>query len=97
MATITVFKFNTPDGAEKMLNLVKELTKSQLITLEDAATVSWPQGKKKPKTRQLADLTGFYFLAPPSQVDHYRLRGWQRDTNTADLPFSVQRIGMCDR
>lgn len=58
MATITVFKFDTPDGAQKMLDLVKELTKSQLITLEDAATVSWPLGKKKPKTRQLADLTG---------------------------------------
>ena len=58
MSTITVFKFDSPDGAEKMLDLVKELTKSQLITLEDAATVSWPAGKKKPKTRQLADLTG---------------------------------------
>jgi len=58
MATITVFKFDTPDGAEKMLNLVKKLTKAQLITLEDAATVSWPQGKKKPQTRQLVNLTG---------------------------------------
>ena len=58
MTTITVFKFDTPDGAEKMLDLVKELTKAQLITLEDAATVSWEAGKKKPKTRQLADLTG---------------------------------------
>ena len=58
MTTITVFKFDSPDGAEKMLDLVKELTKAQLITLEDAATVSWEAGKKKPKTRQLADLTG---------------------------------------
>jgi uncharacterized membrane protein len=58
MSTITVYKFDTPDGAEKMLGLVKELTKAQLITLEDAATVSWEPGKKKPKTRQLADLTG---------------------------------------
>ena len=58
MATITVFKFDTPDGAEKMLDLVKELTKVQLITLEDAATVSWPQGKKKPKTKHLDDMTG---------------------------------------
>ena len=24
-----------------------------MITLEDAAVVSWPQGNKKPKTRQL--------------------------------------------
>ncbi len=58
MATITAFKFDTPDGAEQMLDLVKDLNKQQLITLEDAATVSWPEGKKKPKTRQLADLTG---------------------------------------
>jgi len=58
MSTITVFKFDSPEGAEKMLDLVKELTKAQLVTLEDAATVSWPQGQKKPKTRQLADLTG---------------------------------------
>lgn len=58
MSTITVCKFDTPDGAEKMLDLVKGLTQAQLITLEDAATVSWPKGKKKPKTRQLANLTG---------------------------------------
>lgn len=58
MTTITVYKFNSPDGAEKMLDLVQELTKARLVNLEDAATVSWPQGKKKPKTRQLADLTG---------------------------------------
>jgi len=58
MTTITVFKFDTPEGAGKMLDLVKGLTKAQLITLEDAATVSWPQGKKKPQTRQLANLTG---------------------------------------
>ena len=58
MATITTFKFDTADGADKMLDLVKGLSKQQLITLEDAATVSWPVGKKKPKTRQLADLTG---------------------------------------
>jgi uncharacterized membrane protein len=58
MTTITVFKFDAPDGADKMLDLIKELEKSQLITLEDAATVSWPEGKKKPRTRQLADLTG---------------------------------------
>jgi uncharacterized membrane protein len=30
----------------------------QLITLEDAAVVSWPQGNKKPTTRQLHSMTG---------------------------------------
>lgn len=58
MATITVFKFDNPDGADKMLDLIKELNKAQLLTLEDAATVSWPEGNKKPKTRQLTSLTG---------------------------------------
>jgi uncharacterized membrane protein len=58
MATITAFKFDTPDGAEQMLDLVQDLAKGQLITLEDAAIVTWPQGKKKPNTKQLESLTG---------------------------------------
>src|SRR5262249_7768837 len=31
--------------------------KQQLLQLVDAATVSWPQGQKKPKTRHMGDLT----------------------------------------
>ena len=58
MATITGFKFDTPDGAGKMVDLVQNLSKQQLITLQDAAIVTWPQGKKKPKTKQLESLTG---------------------------------------
>jgi uncharacterized membrane protein len=29
-----------------------------MITLHDAAIVSWPEGKKKPKTEQLTSMTG---------------------------------------
>ncbi|MFN2187289.1 MAG: DUF1269 domain-containing protein [Candidatus Promineifilaceae bacterium] len=58
MATITGYSFDTADGAEKMVNLVQDLTRQKLITLEDAAIVTWPQGKKKPKTKHLGDLTG---------------------------------------
>ena len=58
MATITGYSFNTADGAEKMVNLVQDLTRQKLITLEDAAMVSWPQGKKKPQTKHLGDMTG---------------------------------------
>lgn len=32
MATIAVFIFDPPDGAEKMLPLVQGLTKAQLVT-----------------------------------------------------------------
>ena len=49
MATITVLKFKTPQGAEETLDLVKGLTKQQLINLHDAAIVTWPEGKRSPK------------------------------------------------
>jgi len=41
-----------------MLNLIKDLNKQQLIELDDAAIVSWPEGKEKPKTKHLSDMTG---------------------------------------
>lgn len=58
MATLSVLKFPDPDGAEKSLVILQDLSKQQLLKLHDAAVVSWPKGKKKPKTRQLANLTG---------------------------------------
>jgi len=58
MATISGFKFDTPDGAGRMVDLVQDLSKQQLIVLQDAAIVIWPEGKKKPKTEHLADMTG---------------------------------------
>jgi uncharacterized membrane protein len=41
-----------------MLQLIQDLSKQELITLLDAATVSWPEGQKKPKTQHLGDMTG---------------------------------------
>ena len=58
MATITVLKFPTPEGADAALDLVQSLTKQHLITLHDAAIVTWPEGAKKPKTKQLANMAG---------------------------------------
>jgi len=58
MATLTVLKFPTADGADTMLGTIQSLQKQQLITIHDAAIVTWPAGKKKPKTRQLQSLTG---------------------------------------
>ena len=56
MAAVTVLKFSEPDGAEKALSQIQALQKEHLIKLLDAAIVSWPHGKKSPKTRQLIDL-----------------------------------------
>ena len=58
MATLTVWKFEDAEGAEKAVATLEGLAKQQLITVQDAATVSWPAGAKKPKTRQLHSLTG---------------------------------------
>ena len=58
MSTLSVLKFATPEGAGQMLDLVKSLTKQQLIVIEDAAIVSWPNGAKKPKTQQLVSMAG---------------------------------------
>ena len=58
MATLTVLKFPTAQGAETMLNTLENLQKQQLIQIEDGAIVTWPEGAKKPKTKQLHDMTG---------------------------------------
>jgi uncharacterized membrane protein len=58
MATMTVLKFSTADGAQRALETVEGLGKQKLINLHDAAIVTWPEGKKKPKTKQLANLAG---------------------------------------
>lgn len=55
MATLTVWKFSTADGADNALIKLGELQKQQLIEVLDAAVVSWPQGRKRPKTRQVVD------------------------------------------
>ena len=56
MASLTAFKFSTPEGAEQMLGKVKELQKAKMIEINDAAIVTWPEGADKPKTRQEAGM-----------------------------------------
>ena len=58
MANLTAWKFDTPEGAAQAEEILVGLSKQQLITILDAATVEWLPGKKKPKTRQLSNLTG---------------------------------------
>jgi uncharacterized membrane protein len=58
MATLTVFKFSTPEGANQMLDKVTSMQKMELIKIQDAAIVTWPKGKDKPKTKQLVNMAG---------------------------------------
>jgi uncharacterized membrane protein len=57
MATMTVWKFDDADGAEQAERTLRELQSRGLITVHDAAIVSWKEGAKRPKTRQLSGLT----------------------------------------
>ena len=56
-ATLTVWKFNTPQGAEDAATTLKSLAKQKIVSLHDAAIVSWAEGEKKPRTQQLASTT----------------------------------------
>ena len=55
MATLTAWKFSTPQGADIALEKLQKLQSEQLINVQDAAVVSWEEGRKKPKTRELHD------------------------------------------
>jgi uncharacterized membrane protein len=58
LATLSVLKFDDPNGTDRVLLALEGMQERQLITLEDAAVVSWPAGNKKPKTRQLHSTAG---------------------------------------
>jgi uncharacterized membrane protein len=53
MTTLSVLEFNSPDGADQALRVLQRLQQQQLIKLVDAAVVTWPQGSKAPKTKQM--------------------------------------------
>ena len=58
MATLTVWKFDSAEGADAAAKTLEDLARQEIIVIHDAATVSWEAGKKKPKTRQLSHLAG---------------------------------------
>lgn len=58
MATLSVLKFNNPDGANQALGILQRLQKQELIQVLDSAVVSWPRDSKGPKTKQALNTTG---------------------------------------
>jgi len=55
MSALTVWKFGTPAGADAALEKLQSLQQRNLIAVQDAAVVSWEEGRSKPKTRELHD------------------------------------------
>src|SRR5690606_41460208 len=58
MTTLSVWRFDDPGGAEQALRVLSQAMSEELITVEDAAWVSWNEGKKKPKPHQAHSMTG---------------------------------------
>ncbi|MGD9710855.1 MAG: DUF1269 domain-containing protein [Thermomicrobiales bacterium] len=58
MASLTAWKLNTVDGAEKLLEVLKQSQSQQILKIQDGAIVTWDASKKKPKTEQLVGLAG---------------------------------------
>jgi uncharacterized membrane protein len=62
MATLTVWKFDSAEGADQALDTLLRLEREQLLDLIDGAVVSWREGAKKPSTRQLKPSVSKYSL-----------------------------------
>ena len=58
MGTLSVWRFDSAEGADQAVATLESLSRQQLVSVYDAATVSWATGAKKPKTRQLHNLAG---------------------------------------
>ena len=58
MATLSVWKFEDPNGAAQALDKLQLLQREGLIDVYDGAVISWAPGAKKPKTHQMHSTTG---------------------------------------
>ena len=57
MSTLTAWVFPEAGAAERAVQTLGSLQSQAMIQVQDAAIVTWESGKKKPKTRQLSDMT----------------------------------------
>jgi uncharacterized membrane protein len=51
MATFTVWKFDSPQGADAASRILHDSASEGAVRIVDTAVVSWPEGAAKPKTR----------------------------------------------
>ena len=58
MSTLSVWTFDGPDGAARVLRVVERLQTRRRLSIEDAAVVSWPAGKHRPYSYQAGTVDG---------------------------------------
>ena len=91
MATLTVWKFDDPYGAHRAEETLVSLSKQNLITIHDAATVSWPADKRV--LRRLVEVAALYpdGVVPLTQEDLASLAGTSRATVNRVLREAEER------
>ena len=52
MTAFTVWKFDSPDGADRAASTLKDAASEGLVKIVDHAVVSWPVGASRPTTNQ---------------------------------------------
>ncbi len=57
-AALTVWAFDGAGDASEALRRLRSAAKQGLLELHDAAVVTWPEGRKRPKTQQLQGMVG---------------------------------------
>ena len=53
VATLTVWRYDSPEGARQAADILADLERAHQIVVEDAAIVTWQAGQRKPRTKQL--------------------------------------------
>ena len=102
MGTVTVWKFDTPHGADDALGRLERLDHEALIDLKDAAVVSWEPGEQRPKTRQLHSsntagaLTGGFWGLLLGLIFFVPLLGLALGAAGGLLFGSLQQVGISD-
>lgn len=63
--TLTMWRFDTPEGAEETMRVLEGLAREGLVDLHDAAALSWPSGATKLRTSEMKQAAGAGELGEP--------------------------------
>jgi uncharacterized membrane protein len=58
MNTLSIWRFDTPDGAEAALRALERLQNRSLVAIDDASVVAWSPGAHRPRTYQAGTAAG---------------------------------------
>ena len=58
MATLKVLRFDGPDKADQAMKVLGSMLTRHLVSVSDAAVVTWPQDAKGPKVKQAVNTAG---------------------------------------